>query len=196
MERWESVVGFDGFYEVSDLGNVRSLPRVVTYSSGRTCRWQGKLLAPGKTGDRLTVVLCNAEGQKSHYVHELMLTAFVGPCPDGMEGCHGDGNGTNNVLPNLRWDTRSENTLDRVRHGTHHAKNRTTCPLDHLLVMPNLVRAKWEKLGYRCCLACNITSAAKSQALKKGRSFNFKLEANKRYVSIMGRNVLLEMRSK
>ena len=191
VELWRPVVGFEGFYEVSNLGHVRSLPRIITYPSGRTCRWQGKALAPGRTGDRLTVALCDAEGQTSHYVHELVLTAFVGPCPDGMEGCHNNGNGTDNNVLNLRWDTRSENTFDRVRHGTHHAKNREACPLEHLLVMPNLVQAKWIKRGHRSCLACNITSAAKSQALKKGRTFNFRLEANKKYIQIMGRDFII-----
>lgn len=186
MERWKCVTNYEGIYEVSDLGHVRSLPRTITYPSGRVCHWQGKMITPGKTGDRLTVVLCNADGQKSHYVHELMLTAFVGPCPDGMEGCHENGNGTDNVLPNLRWDTRSENTFDRVWHGTHHAKNREACPLEHLLTMPNLVRVPWETYRRRQCLACNRASAAKSQALRRGQLFNFKLEANKRYLAIMG----------
>lgn len=48
-----------------------------------------------------------------------MLTAFVGPCPDGMEGCHNDGDPHNNRLDNLRWDTRANNARDAIRHGTH-----------------------------------------------------------------------------
>jgi hypothetical protein len=185
MEEWRSVVGYEGIYVVSNKGNVRSLDRIMTYPSGRTIRWRGKILAPGKTGDRLTVALGNGVS-KTHYVHELMLTAFVGPCPTGQEGCHGDGNGTHNNLSNLRWDTRSENTYDRVRHGTHHAKNRETCPLSHLLTMPNLVAAPWIKYQRRSCLACNRASACRSQATRLGTPYDFRAEANFKYKKIMG----------
>lgn len=49
----------------------------------------------------------------------LVLLAFVGPCPPGMECCHGDGNRSNDNLSNLRWDTRKANHADAIRHGTH-----------------------------------------------------------------------------
>jgi len=52
-------------------------------------------------------------------VHQLVLEAFRGMCPVGKEACHYDGNPENNSLDNLRWGTRSENTKDAVRHGTH-----------------------------------------------------------------------------
>jgi hypothetical protein len=51
-------------------------------------------------------------------VHRLVLEAFVGPCPEGMEGCHNDGNRLNNDLSNLRWGTRSDNRDDARKHGT------------------------------------------------------------------------------
>lgn len=47
-----------------------------------------------------------------------MLAAFVGPCPEGLEVCHLDGDPLNNRLSNLRYDTRSANNLDKVGHGT------------------------------------------------------------------------------
>lgn len=56
-------------------------------------------------------------GYKRYYIHRLVLLAFVGPCPPGMECCHIDGNPINNRLSNLRWGTRRENMEDRVRHG-------------------------------------------------------------------------------
>lgn len=55
-------------------------------------------------------------------VHRLILLTFVGPCPPGMECCHNDGSRSNNALSNLRWDTRSSNAQDRVRHGRHNLK--------------------------------------------------------------------------
>lgn len=51
-------------------------------------------------------------------VHHLVLFAFVGTCPDGMECCHNDGDPSNNVPSNLRWDTHRSNMIDTIRHGT------------------------------------------------------------------------------
>lgn len=66
-----------------------------------------------------SVTLCNG-GKKgfSKNVHRLVLEAFIGPCPPGMQCCHEDGNPANNNLANLRWDTPKNNTADQVRHGT------------------------------------------------------------------------------
>lgn len=55
---------------------------------------------------------------RSRSVHQLVLEAFIGPRPPKFHCCHGDGVKTNNALANLRWGTASENTQDRVRHGT------------------------------------------------------------------------------
>jgi hypothetical protein len=66
----------------------------------------------------LTVVLCRDGKHVTMNVHRLVLEAFVGPCPEGMEGCHNDGIRTNNRLENLRWDTPKNNQADRVKHGT------------------------------------------------------------------------------
>lgn len=58
------------------------------------------------------------EGQKHILVHRTVLLVFRGPCPEGMEACHDDGNPQNNVIGNLRWDTPKANQKDRERHGT------------------------------------------------------------------------------
>jgi hypothetical protein len=51
-------------------------------------------------------------------VHRIVLEAFIGPCPDGHEARHIDGNKRNNRLWNLAWGTPAENAADRIRHGT------------------------------------------------------------------------------
>lgn len=56
--------------------------------------------------------------RKNFYLHRLVLLTFVGPCPDGMEACHNDGNPANNSLGNLRWDTVKSNIHDAIKHGT------------------------------------------------------------------------------
>lgn len=127
MEVWRDIPGFEGYYEVSDAGRVRSLARsvVVAPSAGRKQTGYARRVAervlkaaPGKDRrQRLTLWKEHVSTQKM--VHQLVLLAFVGPCPEGMEGCHGDGDASNNQLGNLRWDTPVNNSADKLRHGTH-----------------------------------------------------------------------------
>lgn len=123
-ERWLPVQGHEGTYEVSDRGRVRSLDRVQEYErvdaySGDIIRVRRRLKgcvlqpAPSSSG-HLTVVI-HPDGTKQ--VHALVLEAFIGPCPDGHEGCHADDVPWNNRLENLRWGTRSDNLNDAVRNG-------------------------------------------------------------------------------
>lgn len=66
----------------------------------------------------LVVALVSPQGAKRQFaVHRLVLEAFVGPCPEGLQCCHGDGVKTNNRLSNLRWDTPLGNWLDRIAYG-------------------------------------------------------------------------------
>jgi hypothetical protein len=75
--------------------------------------WRRSAVSIGKSG-YLRITAC----KKSYYVHRLVLEAFVGKRPDGMECCHKDGNQLNNSLDNLRWGTRQENIAERDRSGT------------------------------------------------------------------------------
>jgi hypothetical protein len=67
----------------------------------------------------LYVTLCKNKKHKKFLVHRLVLEAFIGPCPPGMEARHLDGNKLNNNINNLEWTTRSINAKDRVKHGTN-----------------------------------------------------------------------------
>lgn len=127
---WLPVVGWEGLYEVSDQGRVRSVERVVRF--GATTRTvPSTVLKPGKTTKgALYVVLSNGKSCNRR-VHQLVLEAFVGTCPPGMEGCHWDDNKENNALTNLRWDTHSANEFDKVRNGHHTNAAKTHCPRGH-----------------------------------------------------------------
>lgn len=106
MENWKAIPGYEGQYEVSDQGNVRTFRRGAN----------GRLLKPGRMPQgHLSVALGR---RNSQCVHKLVLLAFVGPAPDRHECCHNNGNPADNRLENLRWGTRRENILDAVRHGT------------------------------------------------------------------------------
>lgn len=119
-ERWEPIAGHEGMYEVSDLGNVRSLDRIITYSDGRVYKTPGRMLRPGVSKVGYKVVSLSRNGKpKIHYVHRLVLEAFTGPAPVGQECRHMDGDAMNNAHSNLQWGTRYENIHDQIRHGTH-----------------------------------------------------------------------------
>lgn len=128
-EEWRAVLGFEGKYEASSMGRIRSIDRVVQCPTGPQ-RWPGKILKPFMdTSGYLYVNLAlggAGGGAKKTTVHSVVLTAFVGPPPPGMECCHNDGDRTNAAIENLRWDTRPNNSKDRRRHGTHRARAKLT----------------------------------------------------------------------
>jgi hypothetical protein len=106
MEVWKLVPEYDGKYEVSDQGRVRSFQRNP----------QGRILRPGRMpGGHLSVALGRGNSQ---CVHKLVLLTFVGVAPDKHECRHLNGDPADNRLENLCWGTRSENIKDAVRHGT------------------------------------------------------------------------------
>ena len=119
-EQWRPIPGFEGAYEVSNLGRVRSLDRVIDHapSSGRAGYQhirRGKVLRPGRTkSGHLTVVLGREAG--SRFVHSLVLLAFVGPMPQGQECRHLNGEEWDNRLANLEYATRSINSCDKKDH--------------------------------------------------------------------------------
>lgn len=123
IERWLPVVGYENLYEVSDLGRVRSVDRIVCQAN----RWgslsnrhlRGKVLSPAKNSHGYLVVALGNRGQTTMSVHILVLSAFIGPRPRGKEGAHGDGNPSNNRLSNLRYASPVENSADSRLHGTH-----------------------------------------------------------------------------
>ena len=107
METWLDVKGYEGFYEVSDHGRVRSA------KTGKI-----KMFTTNKLDNRPFLGLWKHNKLKIFRPHTLVLTTFVGPRPQGMECCHNDGDPFNNRLENLRWDTTRNNQLDRIKHGT------------------------------------------------------------------------------
>lgn len=142
------------------------------------------MLRPSGSDEYLSVGLGR---NNSTRVHRIVAEAFLGPPPfPAAEVCHGDGNRHNNCASNLRWDTRSNNHRDKVKHGTHNWGNRLTCELGHELRKPNLVPSALKKpTGGRSCLACSRTKANQRYAKKIGRPFNYEMEARWQYERIM-----------
>lgn len=125
-ERWLPVPieGCEGFYEVSDLGRVRSLDHWTQWRGKSWYIKRGLVLKQGPTDNGyLQVTMFARRGGKkvqlSPKVHRLVLEAFVGPCPEGQEARHGPGGQHDNRLVNLCYGTKAENAGDKLRDGTH-----------------------------------------------------------------------------
>ena len=117
-EIWKAILGYPG-YEVSDHGRVRSFLQKVRKTRGYGSDW-----VPMDTPQRILKQAKHHSGRRAvvlHgkwiYVHRLVLLAFKGPCPKGMEACHRNDCTEDNQLENLRWDTKKANGEDRVRNG-------------------------------------------------------------------------------
>lgn len=159
--RWKPVPGTCGDYEVC--------PGTDRYPMGRVRSWTTR-----SWGADLTVYL-NAYGYPSvtignqrWQVHQLILAAFAGPCPAGMESRHLDDCKTNNRWPgNLCYGTRGQNQQDRVRNGHHDKAARTSCPRcgepyagDNLYIYPD---------GHRGCRACERRWGTEYEARNRDR---------------------------
>lgn len=165
-ENWLPIPGYEGRYEVSDLGSVRSVERVTVDRRGGRKHYAGKVLKPQSNGSHFHVPLYDESSNKRwEYIHRLVMLAFVGPCPEKKEVCHNNGNPADNRLSNLRYGTVSENRLDSVKHRTHPETRKTHCPRGHILAEPNLRGG--QKPGHRKCKACkNAQSYIKRHNLK------------------------------
>lgn len=120
-EVWKDIPGYEGRYQASTAGRIRSIDRAVTqmsrHGSTFTRQLKGKILRPGefcKSG-HVSVVL--GHGANGSPVHQLVMLTFVGPAEPGMEVLHGNGNPKDNRLANLRYGTRTENILDVFHQG-------------------------------------------------------------------------------
>lgn len=154
---WRPVPGWEGWYEVSDDGRVRSVDRVVITRNGRRLHWRGRERKAVLYRGYPRVGLHRPGEHKITPVHHMVLWAFVGPCPQGHETLHRDGDPTNAHLSNLRWGSKSENAQDALRHGTSMAARyaaREVCRRNHRLVEPNLDAGALAQ-GYRRCRACH-----------------------------------------
>lgn len=151
-EQWRPVPGYEGYYEVSDQGRVRSLDRLIVYVNGDRHYTKGKLKSVSDNGNGyLSVSLSRNNSDVRRYVHRLVLEAFVGPAPEGMEACHGNAKRHDNRLSNLRWDTRVENCKDTKLAGNSRA-SWTHCKRGHEFTPENTLR---QNEGHRACRECH-----------------------------------------
>jgi hypothetical protein len=122
LEEWRPVPGWEGLYEVSSLGRVRSLERVVTYrrrdGTSRSKTVQESILVGQRNWCGYRSILLSKENSATpRTVHGLVCETFHGPRPAGCWVAHNNGDRADNRASNLRWATPTENAADTTAHG-------------------------------------------------------------------------------
>ncbi len=159
MTTWRDIPGYQGYYQVSDDGQVRSLSRTIPHAQKGQIHIQGQAIRQSRaTNGYLSVVLNRANRKRTRHVHRLVAEAFLGDQRfHGALVCHNDGNPDNNQVANLRWDTGSANGLDAVRHGRNKLARRTRCANGHSFTSENTRVDKRPTGGAerRICRSCD-----------------------------------------
>jgi hypothetical protein len=143
VEQWLPVPGYEGLYDVSDQGRVRSHRRKGA---------PGRIRKPQTRGTYLSLMLYREDQPKEWRIQALVAAAFLGPRPDGLLICHRDGDPHNNRPTNLYYGTWSDNNFDTVRHGRHVNARKTHCAQGHPYSADNTDR-KGTQRRCRTCLA-------------------------------------------
>lgn len=155
-EEWRPVVGYEGAYEVSDLGRVRSLDRPALTPTGFPYVQRGRVLKRTRVraGESRFKVNLSVPGipPKKRLISTLVAAAFLGPRPDGFFVCHNNGKADDDRLVNLRYDTPTGNSADTIPHGTRLHLNDTGCLHGHPWNRRNTYIARD---GSRVCRTCH-----------------------------------------
>lgn len=121
-EIWKDIPGYEGKYQASTEGRIRSKDHLVKgrchYTGKSFARMvKGRILSPGRYCKSGHVSVVPGHAANGCPVHQLIMKTFVGECPVGMEVLHNNGNPADNRLCNLRYGTRTENILDVYKDG-------------------------------------------------------------------------------
>ena len=163
MEEWKAVPGYEGSYEVSNEGRVRSLDRTVPHSRHGTIRVKGQEIAARVDSYGYQIVNVWRGGEmKARKVHQLVLEAFVGPRPEGHVTLHADDDTKNNRLGNLSYGTPAENSRQMSERGrwAGGAREATHCRNGHEYTAKS---SRIRSDGYRSCLSCRDERKRKGQ---------------------------------
>lgn len=152
-ETWRPIPGYEGIYDASDQGRIRSLDRIKVDKLGRQFKVKGRVLrlTPDKDGYP-QCTLSKKNKQVLRKAHRLVLEAFVGPRPDGMVTRHLNDDRADPRLENLTYGTQAENCADALRQGKHRNQRKTQCPRDHEYTQENTRYRRGTT--WRICVKC------------------------------------------
>ena len=120
MEEWREIPNYEGCYEVSNFGNVRSMNRQSISYGTRNCNRVGRIIKQNTAGRYNMVYLCKEGVRKTHTIHSLVASAFLTKEDETQEIDHIDRNKRNNHLDNLRYVSKVVNQSNRgiPKHNT------------------------------------------------------------------------------
>ena len=153
-ERWKDVVGYEGLYQVSNLGRVKSLDRTLLGKNSIEYKVRGKIRKISCIGKGYQKIQLSKEGNSKNFlIHRLVAQAFI-PNPENLPIVnHIDGNTHNNHVSNLEWVTQSENINHAIKIGNKEAKVEVRPPtttkqkiIDVLTVFPDMKTGKIAEL--------------------------------------------------
>lgn len=169
-----------------------SYPTMEASDRGRVRTAATKRVRKAKPHEKLNYLRVNVQHnghRKTVYVHQIVADAFYGPCPDGREVCHNDGNSLNNTPGNLRYDTHVRNAQERHEHKGR-SKDWSRCSRGHSLrLKANVYVRSTPGAATPTCKACNKARDKNTSRRKQGlpplSNEEFKDYANFSYQSIL-----------
>lgn len=167
-EVWAQIKGFEGIYEVSTLGRIRSLDRPQRVRGNGISTQKGIILKQWRQGSYMYCDLRKPGIRQKARVHVVVLETFVCPRPEGMIACHNNGDSTDNQLCNLRWGTHKENSKDKILHGTHQYGE--SCPKSKLTEEQAIAILESTKSNRETAKEFGVCSATVSH-IKTGRNW-------------------------
>lgn len=168
--RWRDIKGWEGHYQVSDTGLIRSVYRVVMRKNGNPLPRRPRIRKTPLTPAGYQSIRLNRDGKgESQTVHRIVAEAFI-PNPDNLPVVrHLNDVKTDNRVENLAWGTWSDNEYDKVRNKKHHQTAKTKCSKGHPFSGDNLAIYHRKSGGVsRICKECSRESSRQSNQRLKG----------------------------